>query len=349
MPRFDGLIDQDRPLRILAGILAKGNIPHAFLLTGIDGIGKRTAAIRFAMALNCHASQSPAMIEAAGAASGPPGAAIPCGQCSACVKILAGSHPDVMVVEPSGDVIKIGQIRELIRRLAFTPHETKAARVVVISDAQTMNVEASNALLKALEEPPSQTFIFLTAGQTADLLPTVVSRCQHLRFNPVSAEKIAQHLIQNRGLDAAAAGAAAVMADGSFAAALDLSSRPSTLAEMASRRRWLAAEINRLPTCPIPMVMMFAQKLAADKQSLLLSLDLIGRFLRDALVALYCPERLTNTDLREAITAIARDNAPPVLLLKMTAVADAEQAVRQHANQRLTTEVLAMRLAGLAA
>lgn len=344
MPRLDGLIDQERPLRILAGILAKGNIPHAFLFTGKDGIGKRTAAIRFAMARNCQAWPPVITADKKDTAAGLPDTMTSCGQCRACVKIMAGSHPDVMVVEPEGDVIKIAQIRELSQRLAFKPHEARM-RAVVISDAQTMNVEASNALLKALEEPPPQTFFFLTAGQTADLLPTVVSRCQHIRFNPVSAEKIEQYLIHSYGLSPRAARSTAIISDGSVSKALELSGRPESLRDMELWRQWLAGEMIKLPACPIPMILVFAQKLATDKKHLLPSLEIIKQFIRDAVISNRCPEKITNTDSREAVYDIARENALPTLFLKIGAVAEAEQAIQQHANQRLALEVMAMRLA----
>jgi DNA polymerase-3 subunit delta' len=221
--------------------------------------------------------------------------------------------------------------------------------VVVISDAQAMNVEASNALLKALEEPPPQTFFFLTAGQTADLLPTVVSRCQHIRFNPVSAEKIEQYLIVHRGLESPAARSAAIISDGSVSTALALGERPDSLRDMESRRQWLITEMIRLPSCSIPMILMFAQKLAADKIHLLPSLEIMKRFLRDAVIADCCPEKIANTDLREDVYAIARGNSRPTLFSKINAVEDAEQAIGQNANQRLLLEVMAMRLADMAA
>ena len=335
-------------MRLLAGILAKGNVPHAFLFTGIDGIGKRTAAILFAMARNCQALPSPATAVGKDDASGFQDMIAPCGQCKACVKIMSGSHPDVIVVQPEGDVVKIAQVRELIQRLTFKPHEARV-RVVVISDAQAMNMEAANALLKVLEEPPPQTCFFLTAGQTADLLPTVVSRCQHVRFNPVSAEKIERHLVQSCGLEPSAAALTAVISDGSMARALELAERPERITDMALRRKWLITEMIGLPARSVAVIMLFAEKLAADKKHVLSFLEMMRRFLRDATVFRFCPEKIVSTDLREAVAEIAQSNSLPALLLKIEAVAEAEQAIRGHANQRLMLEAMALRLADRAA
>lgn len=272
----------------------------------------------------------------------------PCRRCNACVKILAGSHPDVILVAPEGDVIKIAQVRELSQRLTFIPHEARA-RAVIFSDAQAMNVEAANALLKALEEPPPRTYFFLTAGQAADLLPTVVSRCQHVRFNPVSAQKIEHCLVHYCGLDSSAAELAAIIAEGSISKALALADRPSLLQDMAFRRKWLVSELTALPTRPLPLVLMFAQQLIAEKKDVLSSLETIRRFFRDATIVDGCPEKIASTDVRDAIVDMARNNSLPSLFSKMDAIADTEQAIRQHGNQRLALEAMSVRLADRAA
>ena len=169
MPGFDSIIDQERPIRILLSLLFHGTIPHALLFTGIEGVGKKTAAVALAMACNC---RRPVAVE-------------PCGECAACRKIAAGAHPDILRVSPAGAMIKIDQIRELCQVLTMKPYEARV-RVVIIADAHTLNPAAGNALLKMLEEPPARTVLILTAPQTGDLLPTIVSRCQHIRFKPIA-------------------------------------------------------------------------------------------------------------------------------------------------------------------
>ena len=100
------------------------------------------------------------------------------------------------MIQPEGGVIKIAQIRNLCRILSMKPFEGET-RVAILIDAHLMNPSAGNALLKILEEPPEQTLLILTARQTSDLLPTIVSRCQHIRFNPVSRDS------SFRGIDSA--------------------------------------------------------------------------------------------------------------------------------------------------
>jgi len=183
---FESIIGQRRAIGLLTRMVEKDRVPHALLLTGIDGIGKQTAAKAMAMAMNCLT----------------PRGALACRECASCRKMLSGNHPDLIIVEPSGVFIKIDQIRTLQKRLMFAPIQG-GRRSVIVNDAHTMNAEASNAMLKTLEEPPDNTHLVLTAQQTSDLLPTIVSRCQHVGFEPLSPESIAQRLFETEGVDEA--------------------------------------------------------------------------------------------------------------------------------------------------
>lgn len=346
---MDFLIDQERPLRILAGILARGDIPHAFLLTGVDGVGKRTAAMRFAMACGC---STLGLFTAAGEISDSFRTAeeiIPCGQCRSCRQILAGNHPDVIYIEPDRDLIKIDTIRDLLLRIVFKPHQA-GRRVIIISDARAMNREAANALLKALEEPPPQTIFFLTAGQMADLLPTVVSRCQNIRFNPVSEAGLEKILRERSGLEPAAATSIALLADGSVARALAMAGEGGSDAAsgMTTRRRWVLDELRKLPERKLPLVFAFAEKLAADKANLLQLLEIIKSYLRDILIYKYSPDHIVNTDMADQIRSAAAVDGAAALIAKMDAVTAVEKALARNVNPRLWLESLALSLAGSA-
>ena len=341
MSRFDELIDQERPRRILSRILASGNIPNAFLLTGIDGVGKRTTALWFARAANC--TEQPRQQEPAANCTAPP---VPCEACRTCRNIQAGVHPDVTVISPEGEVIKIGRIRELIQKIAFRPHQARL-RVIIITDAQAMNREAANALLKVLEEPPPQTVFFLTTGQSEDLLPTVVSRCQAVRFNPAAAEHIAAFLREHHGISESVAGVAAIAANGSVGRALALVDDSETARHLARRREWLAEEIGRLPGRSLGQVLAVAERLARDKRHLKPSLEMIGSYLRDMLISRYCPDRILNRDRTDQILLLGQETSPAVLAARLEAVAEAEAALARNANQRLALEVMAMKLADM--
>jgi DNA polymerase-3 subunit delta' len=174
---FQSIIGQERAIRLLSRMLHNDRLVHALVFTGIDGIGRQTTAKALAMAVNC---ANRVDVSA-------------CNACRSCQKVISGNHPDVIIVEPSGAFIKIDQVRSLRQQLRFAPLE-RGRRVIIINDAQTMNAEASNAMLKILEEPPKDTHIILTASQVTDLLPTIASRCQHIGFRPIPVAKIADVL-----------------------------------------------------------------------------------------------------------------------------------------------------------
>ena len=209
---LQSIIGQERPIRLLTRMLQKGSIPHALLFTGVDGIGKQTTAVALGMALNC---LSPVGVSA-------------CEECPSCQKVISGSHPDMITVKPEGAFIKINQVRALSRQLRFAPFEGRW-RIVIINDAQAMNLEASNAILKMLEEPPKGTVIILTATQTMDLLPTIVSRCQQIAFRPIPYERVAEVLLELKGIDKQTATTLAVSTKGSLGKALSVDEEKWTI------------------------------------------------------------------------------------------------------------------------
>jgi DNA polymerase-3 subunit delta' len=156
--------------------VSEGRLPHGLIFSGPDGIGKRTFALRLAEALNC---------------ASPGGADEECGRCDSCRKIGAGRHPYVsmVTVEEDASEIKIEQIRRIRSQLELAA-PVGAARVFLIDPADRMKAASSNALLKALEEPPDRTYFFLMTTNVHQLLVTIRSRCQIYHFSPLSLEEI---------------------------------------------------------------------------------------------------------------------------------------------------------------
>ena len=350
---FETLIDQDQSVHRLKTILRKGFIPNALLLTGPGGIGKQEAALIFAMACNC-TDVSPEGI----AADNPYDrdnslrhfAENPCGTCKSCRKIRSASHPDILHIKPSGDSIKIAQIRSLLQTLTKKPNEAKI-RTVIIADAQNMNMEAGNALLKALEEPPKRTVFILTARQSSDLLPTIVSRCQHIRFNPISRGNLQTSLMKERGMDSTTAGMIAAMANGSLSKALMMTDPDPKTVGWFSRRNWLIREIEAVfspsgkPGKTTARLLALAEKLAADKDALAEALDVINTFIRDLIIFRYDPEKVINKDLTDMIRYISKNQNVESLISKTEAIRRAQKNIQSNTALRLTLEVLMMQLA----
>ncbi len=163
---------QEALWRGLIARLQAGRLPHALLLTGPAGLGKRHFADSFSRAMLCG---SP--LENGSA----------CGHCRGCLLLEAGSHPDYLRVEPEeeGKGIGIDKVRELASFQALKSQYGRQ-RVIQLQPADRLNINAANALLKTLEEPAGDTVLILTTDRPMALLPTIRSRCQQVIFRPIS-------------------------------------------------------------------------------------------------------------------------------------------------------------------
>jgi DNA polymerase III subunit delta' len=177
---FDRILGQTQPKQTLKNALQSNSMAHAYLFYGQESIGKKYTAVELAKILNCAESTEDES----------------CDECLSCRKIENRTHPDFFFIEPIKStptareaIIKIEPIRELQRKLAFRPYEGKV-KVAVIDDADLMNPQAANSFLKTLEEPPSATMLVLISSHPFKLLPTLISRCQAIQFQPLTPENI---------------------------------------------------------------------------------------------------------------------------------------------------------------
>src|SRR5215203_2477133 len=166
--RFEGVLGNETALRLLGRALKTGEVSQGYLFHGPPGVGKRMVALRFGAAL------------------------VAGGDVAAEDRALRGLHPDLAEILPQGAFTTIGQVREIVRLAASRPFE--GARRVFILQADSLNVQAANALLKTLEEPEGETVFVLLATSREGVLPTIVSRAQALRFNPVPTSAVAVFL-----------------------------------------------------------------------------------------------------------------------------------------------------------
>lgn len=346
MPGFESITEQDRPVRILTSLLKNGTIPHAMLFTGIEGVGRKSAAVAFAMACNCEAGRGRQEPEKSNALAGnhsgavsPPLPVNACGRCKSCKKIESGNHPDIIHVKPSGVSIKIDQIRRLCQTLAMKPYEART-RVVIISDAPAMNPAAGNALLKMLEEPPAGTSLILLASQTSDLLPTIVSRCQHIRFNPIPRKSLESLLTTRHGLEHFEAGVIAAMAGGSISRALAMHRT-----HWIKRRNWLIRELQALPEGTLNRLLAFSEQLAKNKNELPEALEIMTTWLRDLAVEKVHAGKIRNRDLAQTVKSEAQKNSLASLLAKIDIVQAAGSTIKAGTNVRLAMEAMMLKLA----
>lgn len=218
---FSRLIGNDEVKDSLRHLLASGRVPGSLLFTGEEGIGKKLFALELAKAMNCRHRVG---VEA-------------CDECSSCKRISGSTfppfgkddddkerliwseHADVAMARAYKNIIRVPVMRELEREANFRPFEG-ATRVFIVEDADTMNLQASNALLKTLEEPPPTSHLVLTTSNPTALLATIRSRCQTIRFAPIPREAIKTFLIEEKQLPAADADLLSRTSGGSLGRAL---------------------------------------------------------------------------------------------------------------------------------
>jgi len=170
---FERVVGHKKIKHLFEHALINGHIGNAYLFSGTAGIGKRLFAFELAKAINCKET----------------GKSIPCNNCINCTRIDSGNYPDFHLIEPDKKQIKIEQIRELIKEISYLPVES-GKRVVLIDNAHTMNISASNTFLKTLEDSSSHTIFILTASTIHTIPATILSRCQVIKFSPLDIEDI---------------------------------------------------------------------------------------------------------------------------------------------------------------
>jgi len=175
---FSDLIGQEPLVRTLTHAFQSGRIAHAFMLTGIRGVGKTTTARIIAKGLNCFESDGPTME--------------PCGRCNSCVSIAQGRHVDVLEMDAASRT-GIDDIREILDGVAYKPVEARA-KVYIIDEVHMLSKQAFNGLLKTLEEPPAHVKFLFATTEIRKVPVTVLSRCQRFDLRRIDGPKIADYL-----------------------------------------------------------------------------------------------------------------------------------------------------------
>ena len=173
--RWDQVVGQEHVRDVLRAALERGKLGHAYLFSGPRGVGKTTTARLVAMTANCE-GQGPK----------------PCGECSSCLEVRAGTHPDVREIDAASHN-SVDDVRELRENLNLSSMRG-GKKIYILDEAHMMSRAAFNALLKTLEEPPDHVIFVLATTEPEKILPTILSRCQHYRFRRLSEAEIAGKL-----------------------------------------------------------------------------------------------------------------------------------------------------------
>jgi DNA polymerase III subunit gamma/tau len=347
--RFDDLIGQAAMVRILRNAFATGRIAHAFMLTGVRGVGKTTTARIIARALNCTATGAPT--------------ADPCGVCPDCVAILADRHPDVIEMDAASRT-GVDDVRELIESTRYRPVQART-KVFIVDEVHMLSRNAFNALLKTLEEPPPHVkFVFATT-ELRKVPVTVLSRCQRFDLRRVRVAELAAHFGRIATQEAVAVELPALdliarAADGSVRDGLSLLDQAIAQADGAVTE---AAVINMLGLADRGMVFdLFEAVMSGQPREALQITELayergadLGMMLQDLLELTYTITRLKSVpslrdsqELPEAErtrgTALADRLSVPVLARAWQMLLKGVAEVETAPDRRAAAEMVLIRL-----
>ena len=260
---YSGLIGQEDLVSSLKTAVSEDRISHAYIIQGEKGSGKGLLAELFAMAIQCEKDYSE-----------------PCMECESCTKAIRGNHPDIITVHhEKPDTIGVEEIRkQVVEDVSIRPF-AYSHKVYIIHDASKMTVQAQNALLKTLEEPPEYTVLILTADNADALLPTVRSRCVILNMRPVCDGDVASYLMRELKMPDYQAEIFAALARGNIGRALEMASSESFGEKMTGSLFYLARSKENSPE----MRMEFVRKMTEDKRGISDYLDIFSLWFRDVL------------------------------------------------------------------
>jgi DNA polymerase III subunit delta' len=316
-PLWEGIVGQGPALGLLQRALAAGRVAHAYAFVGPAGVGRRLTALAFAQACFCTGGG--------------------CGGCDACRRVAAGQHPDLMVLAPTPPKenprgtpsLRITDVRQVEHWAALAPL-VATRKVFVLDDADRLTEQAAEALLKTLEEPPPRTLLILVVSNVRALPPTVLSRCQIVRFRPLPEADFA-HLLGTRGGDADTARRLARLCRGQVGLALD-----GDLDALEARR---AAALNLLGV-PREHLPARIDEAALDRPGVAAALEAYWLWYRDALclAAGADPALVINGDRTEDLRLVARRVPVAGLVRAMTAIKEAWLGLESNVSPRLCLE-----------
>ena len=325
-PGWRQIAGHEWAVHLLNNAISHHHVGHAYLITGPDSIGKMTLARAFAQALNCTAERGQR----------------PCGVCRSCKLIADDKHPDVRVVLPEvsdrgAQSIKIEQIRRLQQDLSLSAYEARY-KVALLKRFDTANLNAANAFLKTLEEPPSNVILLLTAMDSDTILPTINSRCRSVKLRPVQPALIEEILMTRHHVGPEEANLLAHLADGRLGWAIRAHSDPSLL---QARRAQLDALHQTLPGSLVARFAL-AESLAKKTENLPPLLQTWLSWWRDLALLAYgrkaAHQRITNVDEMELLHELTAQWPRNGVLSALAQTEAALRQLKQNANARLVME-----------
>ncbi len=324
MAGFSKIIGHENTIEHLKHALAADRVAHAYLIEGEDGSGKKLIAETFAEALQCERLKDDA-----------------CGGCPSCHKAETHNHPDIIyVTHEKPNLLSVSEIRtQLVGDVQIRPYES-AYKVYIVEDAEKMNTEAQNALLKTLEEPPEYAVILLLTVNSAALLDTIRSRCVKLDLKPVKDELVERYLMEHLQIPDYQARLCLAFAQGSIGKAMELAS-----SENFSRIRATALMlVSRAKEMEISQLSATVREVSQYKVTIGEFLDILSVWYRDVLYfkATRNADPLIFRDQLQQIRATARTSSYEGIEAILEAIKVAGRRLEANVNFDLAMELLFM-------
>jgi DNA polymerase-3 subunit delta' len=329
------VVGQDKAVTFLRKSLEKCSLAHAYLLVGLPHVGKMTVAVNIARAINCESPERP------------------CGKCASCLRIAAGKHADVQVIELSQIVdsegesktkISVEQVDQILHSVNLAPYEGKY-KVFIVDGVEFMSIGAANRLLKTIEEPVENViFILLTSNQS--LVPvTIVSRCQRIEILPVAAETIEKGLIELYRVEPEKAKLLSRIANGCFGWAVSAIQDDTVIQQrkewMDAWREMFAADYDRRFTFASKLVEKYTQNRSIVQQKL----DLLLSWWHDLLLVKVSSEKdIKNIDYQNELKSMAAGYSLGQIRAFIDRIQSAKEQLRFNTNHQLVMEVLMLNI-----
>ena len=334
MPAFSDIVGHEDTVAHLRTSVAQGKIHHAYIFQGAPGSGKRTLADAFAQALQCENTLI---------GGGDLSKTDACGTCRACHQALGKNHPDIIyVTHEKEQIISVGEIREqLVGDIDVRPYNGKY-KIYIVADAQKMNVQAQNALLKTLEEPPEYAVILLLSTNSATFLDTIRSRCVLLNLKPVRDDQVMHYLMEHMEIPDYQAKLCASFAQGSIGRAMALAG-----SEEFQDLRYQALRVaSHIGGMDVHSINEQVNALAEKKERIDDFLDILGVWMRDVLLfkATRDPDSLIFRDQLQAVSRAASVSSYEGIEAMLRALDTAKTRLKANVNFELTMELLLLTL-----
>ena len=264
MLALNEILGQDKIKEHFYNAVLTGKISHAYILSGEEGMGKRTLAEGFALSLLCEKGQGD-----------------PCRQCHACRQVLSGNHPDLIYVtheKPAS--IGVDEIREQINDTIQIKPYSSPYKIYIVDDAQLMTVQAQNALLKTIEEPPAYAVILLLTSNEDSFLPTILSRCVKLKLKPLPDQTVLEYLEKELSVEKFKAQIYTAFARGNLGKAIHLAGSE----EFQQMYQTTIGLLKQIKSADISRLLDTIRQLKDDKADIYQFLELMQMWYRDVLM-----------------------------------------------------------------